>query len=91
MRRTATNLITKFGADTKVASEVKVYEVWSEDLRDKNTFGEEKVKTVEKSAKWEGRYNLKAHSFQGQGTTFALFLMTLTSVSSAVLVFKIEA
>ncbi|KAL1735017.1 glycoside hydrolase family 51 protein [Schizophyllum commune] len=54
----------KFGADTKVASEVKVYEVWSEDLRDKNTFGEEKVKTVEKSAKWEGKYNLKAHSFQ---------------------------
>ncbi|KAL1714103.1 glycoside hydrolase family 51 protein [Schizophyllum commune] len=54
----------KFGADTKVASEVKVYEVWSEDLRDKNTFGEEKVKTVEKSVKWEGKYNLKAHSFQ---------------------------
>ncbi|KAI5826222.1 glycoside hydrolase family 51 protein [Schizophyllum commune Tattone D] len=54
----------KFGADTKVASEVKVYEVWSEDLRDKNTFGEEKVKTVEKSVKWEGKYSLKAHSFQ---------------------------
>ncbi|KAL1672583.1 glycoside hydrolase family 51 protein [Schizophyllum commune] len=54
----------KFGADTKVASEVKVYEVWSEDLRDKNTFGQEKVKTVEKTVKWEGKYNLKAHSFQ---------------------------
>ncbi|THU88547.1 glycoside hydrolase family 51 protein [Dendrothele bispora CBS 962.96] len=51
---------------------VKVYEVWSENLKDSNyrgdgEQGEEKVKIVEKELKadeWSGKYLLKAHSFQ---------------------------
>lgn len=45
--------------------EIKVYEVWSEGLRDGNSFQEEKVKTVEKAVKFNGSYRLKKHSFQG--------------------------
>ncbi|KAF5365048.1 hypothetical protein D9758_010992 [Tetrapyrgos nigripes] len=53
---------------------VKVYEVWSENLKDSNYYdwekgvkGEEKVLIVEKDVKpgdWNGSYMFKAHSFQ---------------------------
>ncbi|KAJ6590387.1 glycoside hydrolase family 51 protein [Mycena sp. CBHHK59/15] len=55
-----------FGPDTAVGSEVKVYEVWSADLRDRNGFGGEKVRTVERTVEgWQGVWECKEHSFQG--------------------------
>jgi alpha-N-arabinofuranosidase len=55
-----------FGPNATVEEEVKVYEVWHEDLKANNTFGDEKVKTVEKSVKVEGSYEAKKHSFQSK-------------------------
>jgi alpha-L-arabinofuranosidase len=56
-----------FGPSGKIAGDkVKVYEVWSESLKDTNGFDGETVKTVEKEVEWEGKYPLKAHSFQGE-------------------------
>ncbi|KAG6884606.1 hypothetical protein C0993_009623 [Termitomyces sp. T159_Od127] len=54
------------GAET-VQEEVRVYEVWSQHLGDGNTFGEERVKTVERRVRFTGVYELKKHSFQGMG------------------------
>ncbi|ESK91159.1 glycoside hydrolase family 51 protein [Moniliophthora roreri MCA 2997] len=55
----------RFGPVGEVLGDnVKVYEVWSEDLKDSNGFDGEKVKTIEKEVKWKGKYRLKAHSFQ---------------------------
>ncbi|KAG5719495.1 putative alpha-N-arabinofuranosidase C [Termitomyces sp. T112] len=48
-----------------VEEEVRVYEVWSENLRDGNTFGEERVRSVERVVRFEGSYEIKRHSFQG--------------------------
>jgi alpha-N-arabinofuranosidase len=40
--------------------------VWSADLRDRNGFEGEKVKSVESTLDdWQGMYEVKAHSFQG--------------------------
>ena len=59
-----------FGPNTEVTSSVRVYEVWSGDLKDRNGFGkdEENVKAVEKEEKWDGKqgYLLKNHSFQSE-------------------------
>ncbi|KAG6878359.1 hypothetical protein C0992_008255 [Termitomyces sp. T32_za158] len=52
------------GAET-VQEEVRVYEVWSQQLEDGNTFGDERVKTVERCVRFTGLYELKRHSFQG--------------------------
>ncbi|KAG6835743.1 hypothetical protein H0H93_015044 [Arthromyces matolae] len=54
----------KFGPDAQVSDLVTVHEVWSEDIKTSNTFGDEKVKTVVKEVKWEGEFELKKHSFQ---------------------------
>ncbi|KAE9394577.1 glycoside hydrolase family 51 protein [Gymnopus androsaceus JB14] len=43
---------------------VKVYEVWSADLKDNNGWDGERVKTVEKDIEWTGEYEVKEHSFQ---------------------------
>jgi len=57
-----------FGPKAKVEDSVKVYEVWSEDLKDRNGFGEgeDKVKVVERvdTLDAKGCYMLKSHSFQ---------------------------
>jgi alpha-N-arabinofuranosidase len=55
-----------FGPDARVATTVKVYEVWSPDVRDRNGFEGEKVKTVESTIQdWQGVLEIKKHSFQG--------------------------
>lgn len=59
-----------FGPKAKVEDSVKVYEVWSEDLKDRNGFGEgeDKVKVVERvdTLDAKGCYMLKSHSFQSE-------------------------
>ncbi|KAG6871732.1 hypothetical protein C0995_000682 [Termitomyces sp. Mi166 len=54
----------RFGPGVQVEEEVRVYEVWSADLRDTNTFGDERVKTVERVVRFTGSWELKRHSFQ---------------------------
>jgi alpha-N-arabinofuranosidase len=59
-----------FGPNVQgVRETVKVYEVWSPDLKDGNGFNEEKVKTVQREEKFGGIYKLKKHSFQGTRRT----------------------
>ncbi|KAJ7221794.1 glycoside hydrolase family 51 protein [Mycena haematopus] len=54
-----------FGPNARVAPRVVVHEVWSAKLGDRNRFGEEKVRSVERTIeKWEGEYECKAHSLQ---------------------------
>ncbi|KAF5346825.1 hypothetical protein D9756_010564 [Leucocoprinus leucothites] len=54
-----------FGREVElVGQEIDVYEVWHENLKATNWFGEEKVKTVKRKEKFEGVYRLKKHSFQ---------------------------
>ncbi|KAJ7611881.1 glycoside hydrolase family 51 protein [Mycena polygramma] len=54
-----------FGPAARVAPTVKVHEVWSKDLRDRNGFEGEKVRSVERVVEdWQGVYECKAHSFQ---------------------------
>ncbi|KAJ7473915.1 glycoside hydrolase family 51 protein [Mycena galericulata] len=53
-----------FGPDAKVDGRVTVNEVWSQDLRDRNGFEGEKVRTVEQVVDWQGTYQCKEHSFQ---------------------------
>lgn len=59
-----------FGPDTEVEDSVRVYEIWSNNLKDTNGFGDEedKVKVVQKLAKLDARkeYMLKSHSFQSK-------------------------
>ncbi|KAJ6585910.1 glycoside hydrolase family 51 protein [Mycena capillaripes] len=54
----------EFGFGVKVEGRVEVHEVWSEDLRERNGFEGEKVRSVERSLEWEGVYECKRHSFQ---------------------------
>ncbi|KAG5637929.1 hypothetical protein H0H81_002589 [Sphagnurus paluster] len=54
-----------FGPNTQVSENLKVYEVWSADLKDANGFEEERVKTFVKDEVFSGTYDLKKHSFQG--------------------------
>ncbi|KAJ7881802.1 glycoside hydrolase family 51 protein [Mycena olivaceomarginata] len=55
----------EFGPAANVASNVTVHQVWSADLRDRNGFEGEKVKSVESTLDdWQGMYEVKAHSFQ---------------------------
>ncbi|KAF9031874.1 glycoside hydrolase family 51 protein [Hymenopellis radicata] len=53
-----------FARNADVEGQVKVYEVWGEQLGFSNGFDGEQVKTVEKTINWEGKYLLKKHSFQ---------------------------
>ncbi|RDB15655.1 putative alpha-L-arabinofuranosidase C [Hypsizygus marmoreus] len=54
-----------FGPNVRAVAEViTVHEVWSSDLKDGNSFEEEKVKTVVRDEKFSGVYHLKKHSFQ---------------------------
>ncbi|KAF9558449.1 glycoside hydrolase family 51 protein [Agrocybe pediades] len=53
-----------FGPETQVKDEVTVHEVWHEDLRAKNGFDGQNVKTVVRTEAWKGIYVLKKHSFQ---------------------------
>ncbi|KAJ7921426.1 glycoside hydrolase family 51 protein [Mycena leptocephala] len=53
-----------FGPDAQVAAQVSVHEVWSADLRDRNGFEGEKVRSVERAVDWQGVYECKKHSFQ---------------------------
>ena len=48
-------------------SKVKVHEIWSKDLGDRNGFEETKVKTAESEVELKegGMYSVKEHSFQG--------------------------
>jgi alpha-L-arabinofuranosidase len=58
-----------FGPNVEVESRVKVYELWSKNLEDRNSFGEEdKVKAVEREEQWDAKkgYMLKNHSFQSE-------------------------
>lgn len=59
------NVPIRFGPACECSVEkVKVYEVWSADLKDNNGWDGERVKTVEKEVEWSGEYHLKEHSFQ---------------------------
>ncbi|KIJ37509.1 glycoside hydrolase family 51 protein [Sphaerobolus stellatus SS14] len=53
-----------FGPNVAVSKTITVHEVWHEDLRATNNFGDEKVKTITKETKFGGAYKLKKHSFQ---------------------------
>lgn len=55
----------RFGPNTGVYSSIVVHEVWSESLKDSNSFEEEKVKTVRKEVDFGGTFIVKKHSFQG--------------------------
>lgn len=55
-----------FGPDAQVAAQVSVHEVWSADLRDRNGFEGEKVRSVKRAVDWQGVYECKKHSFQGK-------------------------
>ncbi|KIK64082.1 glycoside hydrolase family 51 protein [Collybiopsis luxurians FD-317 M1] len=55
----------RFGPACKVVGEtVKVFEVWSPNLKDNNGWDGERVQTVEKEESWTGEYSVKRHSFQ---------------------------
>ncbi|KAG6917636.1 hypothetical protein DXG01_001743 [Tephrocybe rancida] len=53
-----------FGPAVTVAVDFKIHEVWSDNIKDSNTFGAEKIQTVIKDAKFTGSFELKKHSFQ---------------------------
>ncbi|KAF8182674.1 glycoside hydrolase family 51 protein [Pholiota molesta] len=54
----------RFGPEAKVKGEVVVHEVWHEDLRASNWFGEEKVRVVTRRERFVGTVEVKRHSFQ---------------------------
>ncbi|KAF4593634.1 hypothetical protein EYR40_008422 [Pleurotus pulmonarius] len=58
----------RFGPNTSVDSSIIVHEVWSDSLKDSNSFEEEKVKTVRKEVNFDGTFIVKKHSFQGLGS-----------------------
>lgn len=55
-----------FAREADIEGQVRVHEVWGEQLGFSNGFDSEKVKTVERMIVWEGQYLLKKHSFQGK-------------------------
>ena len=48
-----------------VGAQVVVYEVWSKDLGASNGFEGEQVRTVKREIEWQGKLEVKKHSFQG--------------------------
>lgn len=78
-----------FGRNVNVQEVVEVYEVWNEDLKATNWFGDEKVKTVKKEERFKGAYRLKKHSFQSEFKTYSL--VPFSNSNRAVLVFNLLA
>lgn len=54
------------GRDVSVKELIEVHEVWHEDLKATNWFGDEKVKAAKREEKFTGTYHLKRHSFQSE-------------------------
>jgi alpha-N-arabinofuranosidase len=69
-----------FGRDVNVKEDIVVYEVWHENLKATNWFGDEKVRTVERKESFSGIYRLKKHSFQSESSFLNRKLFTLLTV-----------
>lgn len=55
-----------FGRNVDVREVFGVFEVWNENLKATNGFGDEIVRTVKKEEHFKGVYHLKRHSFQSE-------------------------
>jgi alpha-N-arabinofuranosidase len=80
----------RFGPEAKVKGEVVVHEVWHEDLRASNWFGEEKVGVVTRKETFAGTVKVKKHSFQSMSLFSLCACQRLNANVLSVLVFELS-
>ncbi|KAF7431142.1 hypothetical protein PC9H_006862 [Pleurotus ostreatus] len=78
----------RFGPNTSVDSSFTVHELWSDSLKDSNSFEEEKVKTVRKEVNFGETFIVKKHSFQGTQSSATSGEHVL--IETLVLVFRLK-